>query len=243
MPLRGLPAVDAPVRAALVARHRHALASDRRRNEQAAERSGAVLRLRDAVAHRLVLLRRQQPRVHVVDRERLPDERRRLRRERLRRRRVLAGHVGLRHRTLFNRPERLAGHAIEDVEEAGLARVSDRVDVAAVLTHRDELRRRHVVEIPQVVMDRLEVPESLARPRVERDDAVGEEIRAVSIGAVEVVGRRTGHEVDDAARARRPTSRPSCSRRRCTCSPPSDSSRSRTRRAPAPCGTARPSVR
>ena len=36
--------------------------------------------------------------------------------------------------------------------------------------------------------------------RVERHDAVGEEIRAVTIAAVEVVARRAGRDVDDAAR-------------------------------------------
>ena len=52
--------------------------------------------LRTRSLQRLVLLWRQQPRVDVVHRERLPRERRRLRRERLRRPRLLARHVALR---------------------------------------------------------------------------------------------------------------------------------------------------
>ena len=57
---------------------------------------------------------------------------RRLGRERLRRRRLLARHVGLRHRPLFDRPHRLAGDAIEHVEERLLARQRDRLDRLAV---------------------------------------------------------------------------------------------------------------
>ena len=123
----------------------------------------------------------------------------RLCRERLRRPGLLAGHVALRHRTLLDRPERLAGHAVEHIQETGLARVRHGVDAAAVVAHGDELRRRHVVEIPEIVMHGLEMPEPFAGARVERQQAVGEEIRAVPIRAVEIVGRRSGRDVDDAA--------------------------------------------
>ena len=58
--------------------------------------------------------------------------RRRLGRERLRRRRLLAGDVGLRHRTLLDRPHRLAGNAVEDVEERLLARHRHGLDRLAV---------------------------------------------------------------------------------------------------------------
>ena len=47
-------------------------------------------------------------------------ERRRLGRERLRRRGLFARHRRLRHRPFLDRPHRLAGHAIEDVQEAVL---------------------------------------------------------------------------------------------------------------------------
>ena len=92
-----------------------------------------------------------------------------------------------------------ARDAIEHVEEAGLAGVSDRVHAPAVVPHGHELRRGDVVEVPQVVMHRLEVPEPLAGARVEREEAVGEEILADAIRAVEVVVRRSGRDVDDAA--------------------------------------------
>ena len=62
-----------------------------------------------------------------------------------------------------------------------------------------KLRRRDVVVVPEVVMHRLEMPEPLAGARVERDQAIAEEIRARPVCAVEIVGRRTGRHVDDPA--------------------------------------------
>ena len=56
--------------------------------------------------------------IDVVDAKRLLGERRRVGRIRLGRPRLFAWHVGLRYRTFFNRPYRLARHAIEDVEPA-----------------------------------------------------------------------------------------------------------------------------
>ena len=47
--------------------------------------------------------------------------------------------------------------------------------------------------------DVLEVPEPLAGARVEREQAVAEQVRAGAVGAVVVVGRRAGREVGDAA--------------------------------------------
>ena len=45
----------------------------------------------------------------------------------------------LRHRPLFDRPKRLAGHTIEDPDEALLADLRHRVDRLAVVPHRQQL--------------------------------------------------------------------------------------------------------
>ena len=71
--------------------------------------------------------------------------------------------------------------------------------VLAVAADGRQLRRRVVVEIPDVVVHGLEVPEPLAGPRVERDQAVAEQIGALAVAAVEVVLRAAGRDVDDAA--------------------------------------------
>src|SRR5690606_25254069 len=135
----------------------------------------------------LVLLR--DVRVDVVLGEGHARERRRRGRDRLRRRGLLAGDVRGRHGPLLDRPDRLAGLALEDVDITLLARLRDDVDLAAVAAQRQQLRRLRKIQIPEVVTDRLEMPEPLAGTRIERDDAVPEEIVAVPIAAVEVVAR------------------------------------------------------
>ena len=79
-----------------------------------------------AVLVHLHVLERQLPELgsevdEIVFRDGLTRVRRRLRRKRLRRRVPLARHVPLRNRTLVDRPDRLAGDPIEDVQECFLA--------------------------------------------------------------------------------------------------------------------------
>jgi hypothetical protein len=76
----------------------------------------------------------------------------------LRGRGVLARHVGLRHGPLFNRPDRLAGHAIEHEQESLLCGLRHHVAAASVLANRQELRRHGQVVVPHVVMNDLVVP-------------------------------------------------------------------------------------
>ena len=123
----------APIRAALVARHRNRV-DERGRREDA-----FVARLRHTVAHFFQLLGLQQPWVDIVDGKRLPRERRRPAREGLRRPGLFAGHVTLRHRPFFDRPQRLTRHTVEDVQKAGLAGVCHGIDAPAVVLHGHEL--------------------------------------------------------------------------------------------------------
>ena len=144
-------------------------------------------------------IRDQRVRVDVVHRHRLPDERRRVRGKGLRRPALFAGHLALRHGTLLDRPHRRAGHAIEDVEETGLAGHRHDVDLLAVPLDLGQLGCGVVVEIPQVVVDVLEVPQALAGPRVEGEETVGEQVGTDAVGSVIVVGGRPGREIGDAA--------------------------------------------
>src|SRR5262249_33342884 len=101
--------------------------------------------------------------------------------------------------TLFDGPQRFAGHAIEHVQKTGLARLRDDIDRLAAVRDGQELRRGRVVVVEDVVVDHLEVPDAPAGPGIQRNQAVAEEIRARSIGAVEVVFRTARRDVDDAA--------------------------------------------
>ena len=122
----------------------------------------------------------------------------RLGRERLRRARLLARHVGLRNRTLFDRPHRLPGRPIEHPEEALLARHGDRLDRAAVHGDvREHGRRRHVV-VPERVMDELEVPLPLAGPQIDGNEAFGKQVVAGTVAAVEVGRRRLNRQIHEA---------------------------------------------
>ena len=68
----------------------------------------------------------------------------------------------------------------------------------AVVLHRQQLRRGGIVVVPEIVMHDLEVPQALSRARVEREQAVAEQIVALAIAAVEIVRRRAGRQKDDA---------------------------------------------
>ena len=181
------------------------LAADDRRREQ---RTDLVLR-HDLQRLGLELGREVDD---VALEEALALERRRLGRERLRRRVPLGRHLALFDRPLFDRPHRLAGHAIEDVEEALLGRLRDRLDRLSV--HRDvrEDRRARNVVVPDRVVDELEVPEPLARsrgsarPGSRRTDCCRDDARRSS--------RRSGSR-PAGRRCRAPRRRSAASRRRC----------------------------
>src|SRR5690606_1635046 len=138
-------------------------------------------------------------RVDVVLGERHAREGRRCGRNRLRRRGALAGHVRSRHRPLLDGPDRLARVALEDVDIALLARLRDDVDLAAVAADGEQLRRLWEIEVPEIVMNRLEVPEPLTGPGIEGENAVAEQIVAVAIRTVEVVARGARRHEHDAA--------------------------------------------
>ena len=82
-----------------------------------------------------------------------------------------------------------------------LGRLRDRVDPLAVAFDGHEVRRRGEIAIPQIVVDGLEMPESLARPRIEREQRVRIEVVARTISAPEIRRRRTGRQIDDPALA------------------------------------------
>ena len=104
---------------------------------------------------------------------------------------MFARHGGLRHRHLDNRPDRIAGLAIEHVDHAGLVELDQRVDRPALDRDRAQHRGRGSVIVPQVVVDELPAPHQLARPGIERDDAVGPLVVARAMPA-EIGKRRRG---------------------------------------------------
>jgi hypothetical protein len=107
-----------------------------------------------------------------------------------------SGNRGLRYRSLDDRPDRLAALAVEDVGEPLLAHLDDGLDRAAGDAEIDQHRRRRQVVVPDAVVDHLEMPRPLSGARVEGDQALGKEVVAGSVPAIEVVGRRAEGEID-----------------------------------------------
>src|SRR5207248_1167646 len=97
------------------------------------------------------------------------------RRERLRGRRMLARHRRFRYRTLLDRPDGLAGHAVKYIEEALLARLRDRFDGLPIVFDGDQLWRSNGVVVPKIMVDELVVPLVLAGTGIERQQAVAVE--------------------------------------------------------------------
>ena len=140
-------------------------------------------------------LQLRRPVDQIRFRDALSIEWRRFGRKGLRRRIPLARHVPFFHRLLDDRPHRLSRHAIERVDPALLRRHADRLDGFSIDgdVHQDSGSRE--VPVPDVVVDRLEVPVAFAGVEVEADDAVGEQIVARTMTAVVVTGRHFRGEV------------------------------------------------
>ena len=89
-----------------------------------------------------------------------------------------------RHRLLVDAQQRMAVAAVQDVVHAGLAAVHHGLLVLAAHADVGQHRRHHVVHVPDVVVDGLEVPLVGAGLGVHRHDGVGEQVLAAAGGAV-----------------------------------------------------------
>src|SRR5207249_2918959 len=138
---------------------------------------------------RLLAQRRREVDHIVRNFQKLPRICRRLGRERLRRRCFLARYSRLLDGTFFNRPYRLARHAIEDVEPTDLMRQRDSLDRAAVDVDVRQHRRGRVVEIPNRMMNELVIPLALAGLQVNSHKALAKEIVSRPVSA-EIIGCR-----------------------------------------------------
>src|SRR6185503_7498041 len=148
---------------------------------------------REETVRRVLPERRERRRTRLrrargehVFRQALAREWRRSERERLRLGAALALERRRGHLAILDREEWLSVLAIEHEDVPGLGDLRERVDASSVAGHGDERRRSGEVEIPEVVLDRLKVPDAPTRARVEREHRVGEEIVAVPIRTVEV---------------------------------------------------------
>ena len=103
---------------------------------------------------------------------------------------VLAGNVARRDGPFFDREQRFAGFAVEKEQETGFGRLGDGLDRLSAALDFHQRRLRGQIPVPQIVMDRLEVPAAAARAAVQREQAVAEQVFAGAVSAVIVVSGR-----------------------------------------------------
>jgi hypothetical protein len=142
----------------------------------------------DDIARLLMNLRRGV--VQIVVSHALNVERRRFGGKWLRPGGAFAGDARGRHRPFLDRPHRLAGDAVENIDEGLLGHLRDRLDALSADADIDQIGRGRRVVIPQPVMHELIVPDLLAGRRIEAHQAVAIEAIAGTVAAVVVVGRR-----------------------------------------------------
>ena len=189
----GIERLPAPFRSSVEPRKDDRLSADRKWLERTFVAKPAKLFERPRPGLR-------RPRRHHVLSKHLPGKRLRLRRDGLRIGSRFSGHVARRKLPVLNWKQWLTVGAIKDKDVAVLGRLRDGVNRAAVAFDRDETGRRRRIAIPDVVPHDLKVPDTLAGLRVERDEAVGVEVVAKPVAAVEIRRCRTGRDVHDSAR-------------------------------------------
>ena len=101
---------------------------------------------------------------------------------------VAAGNVRARHCHLGNRPHRLAGQTVQQVDHPFLGGLGHQVQGLAAAAQVDQGGRGAEVAVPEVVMHGLEMPDTLSGIRIQGQQGVAEEVGTLAAGAVEVRG-------------------------------------------------------
>src|SRR5262245_6839148 len=116
--------------------------------------------------------------------------------KRLRRRSSFAGCGRDGNGTFLNRPDRLPCYAIKYENESFFRNLRDSFNVFAVDRDVAENGRSRQIVVPEVVMNSLKMPDSLARLSLDANEAVAEKIIAEAMTAVHVACRRRQGQVD-----------------------------------------------
>src|SRR6266446_2718098 len=117
--------------------------------------------------------------------------------KRLRGRVPLTRHVPLRHRPLFNRPDRPSVGAIEYIKGGLFGRLRYGFDRLAVDRDVGKDRRGRNIHIPDPVVHELVVPLSRTRLQIDRDQRLTKQSVTRPMAAVIVAGRRLDRQVHE----------------------------------------------
>ena len=112
---------------------------------------------------------------------------------------LLARHRALLHRAFFDTEDRLPGFPVQDVHVAGLRRQRESWDGPTVTNDVEEPGRRGRIVVPEIVVNRLEVPLVLARRDLQRDDGIAKQVRALAVATIGVGNRRRKRHIEKIA--------------------------------------------
>src|ERR1700722_540743 len=125
-------------------------------------------------------------------------KRRRLGRHRLGRRIPFARDISFGGRSLWNRPNRLAGLPVEHKNIGLLGRLCERFDDLAFDRNVEENRRAGNITVPKTMMLRLIVPFTLSGLDIERDERLAEETVPQAAEASRIGGGQLDAGIDEA---------------------------------------------
>ena len=100
---------------------------------------------------------------------------------------LLAWKRGLRDRTFLDWKHGLPGLPLQDEQVSHFRRLDQGVDPSVVVPDRDQNGRTGEIVVPEVVVDRLEMPFQFPGRRIQREDAVGVEVLSDPVAAVMIV--------------------------------------------------------
>jgi len=106
------------------------------------------------------------------------------------------GHHRLGNGSLFDGPDRLSRHTIENVAETLLTHLRDSLDGLSVRLDVNQVGCAREVVVPQPVVDHLKMPDAFAGPRLQAHQTFTKKAVAGTVDPVEIVRRRTKPQVD-----------------------------------------------
>ena len=97
--------------------------------------------------------------------------------------------------TLLNRPDRLTCKTVEGIQPALLGRLNERWDCLPVYSEIHKYRSRRCVEVPDFMMDELEVPRTFTCTSVQRNNARSVEVISRAKATVVINGRAVSRNI------------------------------------------------
>src|SRR6266568_1748 len=122
-----------------------------------------------------------------------------LHREGLRARDLLSWNVRSGHWAVLHRKKRLAAQTVEEEYEPGLSDLCGGVSLATIARQSNQVRTERQIMVPEIVPERLEMPNPLAGECIQAQRAIRKEVIAFAVAPIEVGRGRAGAQENQAA--------------------------------------------